>query len=515
MDSRQTRRSPSNRTQPQELSPSAVNVYATYDSMGNPTLNPQPGANDIFIDQNQFQTGDVVTYQFPQGDTSPIGGLINNQTYQVTQYLTDPNDPNDPNLIQLSDLQTVSSVTFMPEMSGGDIIERNDGGSWAANGFMAGQQITVSGSQNNNGTYTIQSLSGNQLVLTVSMKLTQETASNVTFVGPVVALSPVSGSTVPATLTELPISPLQSGDTYDVTNVTSANTFQLASSLPECDEWNRDHAPDGGAWFQHGVPVRAAGHRYLAVVGESIACHRDRRHTELPTKHAANPRSRRCAPLRRLTDYRQWSIVRHVNRLGGGLRGCRHQLVKRDRCTGGCRIRERTNVTAAGNVTITSNSTTNQSAFTNNGTGGFVAVGTTNATTQQNNNGNDASSHAYVGSGSTIVAGGNFILSSNSSSGTSVSASSSAGGFASSVDSNTTGDIDYNTTSTVNSAATVTAGNLLEVTAIRASTPIPSRTRTVKGSAGAAMPTPATDRASTSAPTAAQALSPRSAQGRA
>ena len=62
-------------SQPQQFSSVTVNVYATYDSQGNPTLHSQPGSNDIFIYQNPFQTGDTLVYQVV-GSSAPIGGLI-------------------------------------------------------------------------------------------------------------------------------------------------------------------------------------------------------------------------------------------------------------------------------------------------------------------------------------------------------------------------------------------------------------------------------------------------------
>ena len=75
------------------------------------------------------------------------------------------------------------SVTFA-QSGTGDTITRNDGGSWAGYGYQAGQQITVSGAvtSGNNTTYTIQSVSGDMLVLTVTNTVTPETDPSVTVV---------------------------------------------------------------------------------------------------------------------------------------------------------------------------------------------------------------------------------------------------------------------------------------------------------------------------------------------
>ena len=56
-------------------------------------------------------------------------------------------------------------------------------GSWASDGLVMGQSITLSGSTtspNNNGTYTIESIQGNVLVLTAANALTAGTETNLT-----------------------------------------------------------------------------------------------------------------------------------------------------------------------------------------------------------------------------------------------------------------------------------------------------------------------------------------------
>jgi hypothetical protein len=66
-----------------------------------------------------------------------------------------------------------ASVTFGNNGSN-DTITRGDGGDWSADGFAAGQTINVAGSGNNNGSYTIQSVSGGTLFLTSNGLVTLE-----------------------------------------------------------------------------------------------------------------------------------------------------------------------------------------------------------------------------------------------------------------------------------------------------------------------------------------------------
>ena len=57
-----------------------------------------------------------------------------------------------------------------------DTITRTDGGDWAADGFIAGHQITVSGSAANNGTFTIANVTASVLTLVATDALTNELA---------------------------------------------------------------------------------------------------------------------------------------------------------------------------------------------------------------------------------------------------------------------------------------------------------------------------------------------------
>jgi hypothetical protein len=114
-------------------------------------------------------------------ETDPGGTLTGNPTltFQPLNY-------------QQVALSGNPTLTFTDNASGGDTIVRSSG-SWAADGFQAGQTISVSGSAHNNGSYQIASVSpdGGTLTLTLNGVLTDETAGG----------AGVSAPDVPATIT--------------------------------------------------------------------------------------------------------------------------------------------------------------------------------------------------------------------------------------------------------------------------------------------------------------------------
>ena len=78
--------------------------------------------------------------------------------------------------------QFTGSITFARSGSG-DTVTRNDGASWTAAGFAAGQIITLSGTSQNNGVYTILGFGGTNnsaLILTVKNTVTAETDTSAT-----------------------------------------------------------------------------------------------------------------------------------------------------------------------------------------------------------------------------------------------------------------------------------------------------------------------------------------------
>jgi len=441
--------------QPQQFGSLSVNVSATYDSQGNPTLQADPGANDIFVYQNPFKTGDTFVYQV-QGSNSPIGGLINNHTYQVVD------ESSDPNLIQLKDLLNVSSVTFAPN-SGGDTITRNDSGSWSADGFADGQQITVSGTAKDDGTYTIASLSGSQMVLTAKNVLTGETDSNVTFVGPVVVLTPdtsSAGASVVHDLSEESISPLVAGDTYYVTNINSQNgTFQLASSPQNAQNGTAITLNDGGIGsntvFQigpQGIPITSSsGSQELVIVlGPSS--------TVAGTQQLLGPGGVPLSVLFPVVGNGISTSSSHGE--GGGIVGAATNAAN---VTASPNVSASVNgplLTAGGSVSVTSTSNVNSLAHTDNGSNGLIGIGNATTTNDETND-NDAS----VGRNSMIDAGVNFTLAADSSDTNDADTSASAGAGIASVDADATAQVNYVTLATVGQDASIAAGNQIQVVA--------------------------------------------------
>jgi hypothetical protein len=447
--------------QPQQFQSTSVNVYATYDNMGNPTLHAQSGANDIFISQNPFQNGDTIVYQVV-GSGNAIGGLISGHTYQVVSDLTNPSDPNDPNLIQLKDLQSVSSVTFAPN-SGGDTITRNDGGTWSADGFAANQQISVSGAGNDSGTYTIASLNGSEMVLTAKNQVKAETDSNVTFVGPVVALTPdtsTAGASVVHQLSEAPISPLTTGNTYYVTNVNSAaGTFQLASSPTDATNGVGMTLNTGGIGantvFQvgpQGIPITSSSgtQELVIVLGPSS--------TVSGTQRLLGPGGASLSLVFPTVGDGISTGSTHGN--AGGFVGEAHNVTT---VTASPTVSAAVNgplLTAGGNISVTSTSNINAAAHGDNGAVGFIGIGTA-VTTNNETNSNDAS----VGTGTMIDAGGNFTLAATSSNTNNADTSTSAGAGISQVKADTTAQVNYDTLATVGQNACIAAAGQIKVVA--------------------------------------------------
>ncbi|MGH3049487.1 MAG: beta strand repeat-containing protein, partial [Gaiellaceae bacterium] len=132
------------------------------------TTDDPGGDNIVFIDpdtgnlvDSPFRSGDRILYQVSPGGTA-IGGLTSGTIYRVVY------DSNHPNQIQLkfNDTNTNVNVDFVDSGSGDQII-RNDGQTWAANGFGAGQTLTISGSPfgTDNAKFEIASVDGSTLTL--------------------------------------------------------------------------------------------------------------------------------------------------------------------------------------------------------------------------------------------------------------------------------------------------------------------------------------------------------------
>ncbi|MDR3663866.1 MAG: hypothetical protein P4L86_26345, partial [Mycobacterium sp.] len=215
--------------QPSQFSSSTVNVNPVAASGGGVTFNAAPGANNIYIYNGTFNAGDSVLYQTPDGGT-PIGGLTPGTTYKVYSVSSSVQGQ----LVQLGYTYTLSNLTFTKGTGSTHDKITLASGSWPAT-LSNGEQIKISGTSADNGTYTIGSISGGILTLSSIGSLPNGTAASAT-VDPQQALTltpSTSGSDASVVQTliatyNLPImSPgqpggvLQQGTTYYVTNLSN------------------------------------------------------------------------------------------------------------------------------------------------------------------------------------------------------------------------------------------------------------------------------------------------------
>ncbi|MFO0878369.1 MAG: hypothetical protein U0840_13595 [Gemmataceae bacterium] len=118
-------------------------------------------------------------------------------------------------------------------------------------------------------------------------------------------------------------------------------------------------------------------------------------------------------------------------------------------------------VAAAGNVVIQSTSKLNTSSQVNNGTGGFVAVGVSQATTDS-----DQANTAYVGENARVTAGQDFTLGALTTQAARSGAVAIGGGFIQVAVADATTDIDYTTDVQVGTNAQISAGGTLRVAGV-------------------------------------------------
>ena len=165
-----------------------VDFVPVYNGDGsiNVAASNNPAANNIWFfdsDGNSvwsgFFDGDTIVYHVTQGDGispgTPIGPLVDGGVYRVVTTLFSPS-------IQLKNNTVFNgNVDFVRSASGDEII-RLDGHNWADDGFGADQDVIVSGSAVNDGTYHIASVSGSVMTLVQMNTLTaSEVTPTVTF----------------------------------------------------------------------------------------------------------------------------------------------------------------------------------------------------------------------------------------------------------------------------------------------------------------------------------------------
>ncbi|WP_294608493.1 hypothetical protein [uncultured Roseovarius sp.] len=95
---------------------------------------------------------------FTDPGATPIGGLTNNTLYRVVKV----ND----STIALKRAFAENVSVYYDNDGSSDRIIRDDGGSWIDDGFKAGEDIIITGSNGNDDTYTISTISDSEIVLT-------------------------------------------------------------------------------------------------------------------------------------------------------------------------------------------------------------------------------------------------------------------------------------------------------------------------------------------------------------
>ena len=128
---------------------------------------------NVVVDRGLYPTGAIGA-----GSAIVSGGEIGDADYGTSLSVADGNQ----GIVAAIGAITIRKVSFtatgqpnnyldFENTPSGNTITRNDGGSWVADGFLTGHQITIRGA--NAGTYTIQSISEDGTTLTVSNRFAQ------------------------------------------------------------------------------------------------------------------------------------------------------------------------------------------------------------------------------------------------------------------------------------------------------------------------------------------------------
>ncbi|WP_164773391.1 LEPR-XLL domain-containing protein, partial [Mesorhizobium sp. M7A.F.Ca.CA.004.01.1.1] len=414
-----------------------------------------------------FVEGEHVVYDVKNasgGTGLAIGGLVDGQTYRVHVV--------NSSTIQLKRNDAITEEVQFVRNAAGDRIIRTDGLNWADNGFAAGT-LFIGGGGANSGTFTIASVSGSTLILTVANSVTAGTQTK-TFDQPIIALAPNKGLSANPALNvgasdihslvnakNLPIGGLEDGKTYYVRGVSGPgdNTFEL---------WN---APSGGSQIAL-TPTAIAGpygnHSLTALAVDISAAADSEQQLRIDINDSATSASPGQflfgpgeVPLSEIAPQSGDGVSSaYAKGSGGGFVGVQindADIISNPNVSATISA---TQITTVGNVTVSTSVTTNTSSYAVNGTGGFVAIGDADARSYQ-----DIISAATISDNTRITAGKNFTLASASNAITSAASQSSAGGAVGLADPTTDVRIEYNTVSTIGSNAIVLAGQLAKATA--------------------------------------------------
>jgi len=147
------------------------NPSVTFTDRGNASDSSAPA------DTITRSTGSWITDGFEAGQYITFDGTANNNTTYFIESVT-------PTVITLGKSEAVVTETKTGVIATGpDTITRSTG-TWEGDGFLAGQQITIAGTTNNNGTYTIDELKGNRIFLDPNDQLRNLSTTSATITAP-------------------------------------------------------------------------------------------------------------------------------------------------------------------------------------------------------------------------------------------------------------------------------------------------------------------------------------------
>ena len=157
-----------------------VDFVPVYNGDGsiNVAASASPGANNIwFLDAEgnnmfrPFSDGDIIVYHVTANDGlsagTAVGPLVDGGVYRVVTDIFHPFS------IQLKNNTAYSGNVDYVRNASGDQIIRLDGHTWAEDGFGADQDVLVSSSVLNNGTYHVASVAGSIMTLVQANTLTR------------------------------------------------------------------------------------------------------------------------------------------------------------------------------------------------------------------------------------------------------------------------------------------------------------------------------------------------------
>ncbi len=396
-----------------------------------------------------------------------IGGLRSGQNYKVADV--DNGTGSGGGTLTLHAFASNISVNFLNDGGGGnnDRIQRLDAVNWFDEGFRGGQTITVTGAGGNNATYTISSISGTMLTLSVDNVVTE--AGNPytkSFESSTIALSPdksAAGAGVTHSLirpSDLPMTYLDSGNQVSMDGRTfyvhldgidDANTFELT-------------ATPGGPVLDLTAAAGAGGNHFIGPESVDLGAASGKEILRIDLTGdlvGATLLGPGGVPLNIISPpIGDGTSSAAANGSGGGLISVKvNDATINDNPT----VKSYVNagqLRAGGDVEIETWSTTNATASASNASGGLVGWSDSDSHSNQTN-----TSDAYVDTDTRIIAGGDFTLSANSFSQSSVATSSITGGFVGVANAHANTTIDYATKATVKANADVLAGDTISIKA--------------------------------------------------